>query len=104
MSDPGLELLEATAPGDCIGLAALSRLAFHGGDLQPVFAALLERVNQRPGDAASMMDVATLLMDAARRPRLSGGARAIDKAGDCPSWQIVDRFGDPALGEGPLTI
>ena len=62
MSDPGLALLEATAPGDCIGLAALSRLAFNGNDLQPLFAALLERVNQRPGDAPAMMDIATLLL------------------------------------------
>ena len=62
MSDPGLALLEATLPGDCIGLAALSRLAFHGGDLQPLFAALLARVNDRPDDAPAMMDVATLLL------------------------------------------
>jgi len=62
VSDPGLALLEATAPGDCIGLAALSALAFHGGDLQPLFAALLERVDQRPDDAAALMDIATLLL------------------------------------------
>ena len=62
MSDAGLALLETTAPDDCIGLAALSRLAFHGGDLQPLFAALLERVNQRPDDAAAIMDIATLLL------------------------------------------
>ena len=62
MSDPGLALLEATAPGDCIGLAALSRLAFHGGDLQPLFGALVARTNARPDDAAALMDVAPLLL------------------------------------------
>ena len=62
MSDPGLALLETTAPGDCIGLAALSRLAFQGSDLQPLFATLLARVDQRPDDAPAMMDIATLLL------------------------------------------
>ena len=62
MTDPGLALLATTAPGDCIGLAALSRLAFHGGDLQPLFAALLERVGEQPDDAAGLMDIATLLL------------------------------------------
>jgi hypothetical protein len=68
MTDPGVTLLEATAPGDCMGLAALSRLAFHGGDLQPVFAALLARTQADPSDAASWMDIATLLLLSGDRP------------------------------------
>jgi hypothetical protein len=62
MSDPGLKLLKGLAGGEIIGLAALSRLAFEGGDLQPLFAELQARAGAADPDPAAMMDAATLLL------------------------------------------
>jgi hypothetical protein len=48
--------------GDCIGLAALARLAFEGADLAQVWDALIARVTADETDAAALMDLATMLL------------------------------------------
>ena len=54
--------LDPAVPGASIGLAALARMAFEGVDQQPLFARLIERAGSEGGDAAALMDLATMLL------------------------------------------
>ena len=49
-------------PGASIGLAALARKAFEGGDLSPTWDRLVQRANTDPSDANALMDLATMLL------------------------------------------
>lgn len=44
-----------------LGMAQIARTAFEQGDLQPLFAELLARLDADPRDAGAMMDIATIL-------------------------------------------
>src|SRR5579875_1910748 len=72
-----------------IGMAALSRLAYEGGDLNPVFQALVQRATADPADAAALMDLSTILQITGQREQglaIQGQALAITphfrRAGD----------------------
>jgi len=50
------------SPPVCIGLAALARTAFEGGDLTVIWDRLIARVSADPTDAAALMDLSTMLL------------------------------------------
>ncbi|QHI96887.1 RimK family alpha-L-glutamate ligase [Xylophilus rhododendri] len=50
-----------SAAAPLIGLARLMTVAFHGGDLRPVAAALIARAEEDETDAAALMDLSTVL-------------------------------------------
>jgi hypothetical protein len=45
-----------------LGVAALARMVFEGVDVQPLWARLVEKATADPSDAASMMDLSTMLI------------------------------------------
>jgi hypothetical protein len=57
---PPLQCPAARDTGQLIGLGALARIAFGGGDLTPVKAGLLKRLRENDNDAAALMDLATV--------------------------------------------
>ncbi|RMH51336.1 MAG: RimK family alpha-L-glutamate ligase [Zetaproteobacteria bacterium] len=59
--------MEHPAQRPLIGLAPLTRHAFHGGDLTPTARTLHERILARPDDAAAYMDLATIMLLAHQR-------------------------------------
>lgn len=61
------QALTETRRAATIGLAALSRIAFTGGDLQPMFNRLLARVQADPLDAAALMDLSAILQMSGQR-------------------------------------
>jgi hypothetical protein len=64
-----------------IGLAALARMIFEGADLQPLWNRLVERASADPGDAAALMDAATLLLLSGDRENGLGlQAQAIERS------------------------
>jgi len=76
-----------------IGLAALARLAFEGGDLAQVWDGLIARVNADPADAAALLDLATmLLLNSQTDNGLGVQAQGLALA------QVFER---PARGDGP---
>jgi hypothetical protein len=63
-----------------IGLAALARMIFEGADVQPLWGQLVERATSDPGDAAALMDAATLLLLTGDRDNGLGlQAKALDR-------------------------
>src|SRR5579859_3935968 len=62
MSEVSGHPLDPAVPGAVIGLAALARMAFEGVDQQPLFARLIARAGSEGGDAAALMDLATMLL------------------------------------------
>ena len=55
---------ELSAP---IGIAKLAKLAFDGLSLSPIWALLVDRVNQNPDDAAAFLDLSTIAHIQGRR-------------------------------------
>ncbi len=83
-------------PSDVIGLAALGRLVFEGGDVADVFERLKSRAQAAPEDAGALLDLATLLL-------LSGQAETgLALQAQALAQQSVYRR--PAPGPDPLRL
>lgn len=88
--------MNAPEPKPSIGMAALARMVFEGVDVQPLFARLVEQASADPTDAASMMDLATmLLLSGDRENGLNVQAEALARG------QVYRR---PAPGEAGLRL
>ena len=81
-------------PPPLIGLAALARLAFRGGDLAPIAAALDARRRADPRDAAALMDLALIELfhgRAANRTRLQEEALSRQTFYPRPATRLAPR-------------
>jgi hypothetical protein len=57
---PDLDAIVGKGPPQPIGLPALTKMAFDGADLAPVWNALVMRVDEDPRDAAAYLDLSTI--------------------------------------------
>ncbi|MDB5454480.1 MAG: hypothetical protein JWP92_65 [Caulobacter sp.] len=59
----------AADPAVVIGMAAIVRLAYEGGDLSPLLNSLVARVTADPDDAAALMDLSVILLATGQRDK-----------------------------------
>jgi hypothetical protein len=64
-----------------IGLSALTKMAFRGGDLGPTLLALVDRINRDPEDAGAILDLSTIAqLQGNQRDALILQSRALELA------------------------
>jgi len=77
-SAPGHRLQSGLQPAPIIGLAAIARLAFSGGDLKPLRQTLINRITADAGDTGALLDLSVIELILGRRDnRLSFQAKAL---------------------------